>query len=479
MKLSRIVLISLLVMGSSTIGYAQKRDSLMYYLKIAAENNPTVQQKFTEYQASLQKVPQAGSLSDPELNMGIFLSPMELMAGNQLAEIQLMQMFPWFGVLKNAKDEMSLMAKANYESFRDAKLQVFYDVQLTWYDLYKVQQAIRSSEKNLEILRTLERLAMVRFKASSTASGTSSSSGGSMPSAAPAAPLSGGSGMQGMGGSSSNASGNASKSSSATMASGSMALAGGSGLADLYRIQLETGELENTISLLMSQQATIAARFNSYLNRPPQLAVALPDTLLADSLNLALETVADSMLSNHPMLGMLEYEKQSLDARKEMVTRMGYPMVGLGLNYTLINKSEMSTSEMNGSDMVMPMVKLTLPIYRKKYKAMQKEVELQKTATSQGWTATANALQTEYYEAIQNYQDAQRRIKLYTQQNQLANRSLNIMMRSFSSNGTGLTDLLRIRQQTLDYELKQVEAVADFNAATAKLKRLMAYSQIQ
>ena len=103
----------------------QQADSLMYYLEIAAKNNPRVLQKFTEYQAALQKVPQVGSLPDPELNLGVFLSPMELVSGNQVADIRLMQMFPWFGVLKNAKDEMSLMAKAKYESFRDAKLGYF------------------------------------------------------------------------------------------------------------------------------------------------------------------------------------------------------------------------------------------------------------------------------------------------------------------------------------------------------------------
>jgi len=82
-------------------------------------------QRFNEYQAALQKIPQVNSLPDPQLEMGVFLSPMELMAGNQVADIKLMQMFPWFGTLKNAKDEMSLMAKAKYEAFVDAKLQVF------------------------------------------------------------------------------------------------------------------------------------------------------------------------------------------------------------------------------------------------------------------------------------------------------------------------------------------------------------------
>ena len=53
--------------------------------------------------------------------MGFFLKPMELVNGNQIADIKLMQMFPWFGVLRNAKDEMSLMANARFELFRDTK----------------------------------------------------------------------------------------------------------------------------------------------------------------------------------------------------------------------------------------------------------------------------------------------------------------------------------------------------------------------
>ena len=93
-----------------------KPDSLYSYLEIAAKNNPTVLQRYYEYQAALQKVPQVSSLPDPTINVGVFLKPMELVAGNQVADIQLMQMFPWFGVLKNAKDEMSLMANAKYES---------------------------------------------------------------------------------------------------------------------------------------------------------------------------------------------------------------------------------------------------------------------------------------------------------------------------------------------------------------------------
>ena len=48
------------------------------------------------------------------------------------------------------------------------------------------------------------------------------------------------------------------------------------------------------------------------------------------------------------------------------------------------------------------------------------------------------------------------------------------MLKSFSTSSSGLTDVLRVQQQTLDYEFRQVEAIADFNTAIAWLKRLMA-----
>jgi len=447
------------------------QDSLMYYLDISAKNNPTVLQKFAEYQAALQKVPQVGSLPDPELNVGVFLSPMELLGGSQVADIRLMQMFPWFGVLKNAKDEMSLMAKAKYELFRDAKLQVYYDVQRTWYEMHKVKQNIRISEKNIELLHTIERLAIVRFKAV-PAGNTASISSKTSSIATSQSSSSGSSGMNTMGGKDGNTAGAASGQASPMPGSPMGSSSGSSGLTDVYRIQIEIGDLQDNIELLKNQLNTITAQFNSFMNRPPNTAVLLPDTLVAVNFQPFILAIPDSSFTKNPMLGMLQFEQQSLEARKQMVTKMSYPMVGLGLNYSLINKSEMSTSTMNGQDMIMPMVTVTLPIYRKKYKAMQAEADYLKAANAQNYKATVNSLQTEYYQAMQLYQDAQRRTKRYASQSELASKSLDIMFRSFASSATSLTDILRVRQQTFDYEYKQIEAVADYNTAIAWIKKL-------
>jgi outer membrane protein TolC len=453
-------------------------DSLNQYLVIAAKNNPSVLQKFYEYKAALQKVPQVGSLPDPEFSLGVFVQPMELVNGNQVADLRLMQMFPWFGTLKAGKDEMSLMAKAKFESFRDAKLEVFLDVKRTWFDLQRIQKEIQTSEQNLEILHTIERLTLVKFKATPTGGNSNASQSESIPAGNPQNASGNLQGMQSMKGSSGNQTGTNSSKVSPMQLNSMGSSPGGSGLADLYRVQIEIGELENNIALLKSQLTTITARFNAYLNRSSLSPVHLPDVMIPDSLGLSLLAVTDSILAHNPMLGMLQYEQQSLDARKKMVTAMGYPMLGLGVNYSVISKNEMSTSSMNGKDMIMPMATLTLPIYRNKYNAMKSETELLMTANKQNYQSSSNSLQSEYYEAVQLFKDGERRMILYDKQSNLAEKTLDIMLKSFSTSATPLTDILRIRQQTLDFELKKIEAVADYNSAIAWLQRLMAHSPV-
>ena len=447
------------------------QDSLMYYMGVAAKNNPTVLQRYNEYRASLQKAPQVGGLPDPQLEVGVFLSPMELIAGNQVADIKLMQMFPWFGVLKNAKDEMSLMANARFELFRDAKLQVFYDLQRAWFDLFKVRQNIRISEKNTDLLKTIDRLTIVKFKSGSF-TGSASSSENKMPGSKASAISSGSTGMNSMGGiSGASVSPSVSQISSVPMGSS----AGGTGLVDVYQIQIELADLENNIVSLKNEEQVVVARFNSLLNRSQKTPVTGTVILPAELLDSSYLSLSDSIFRRNPMLVMLQFEQQSLDARKKMQKQMGFPMVGAGVNYSVINKSVMSTSPMNGKDMIMPMITLTLPVYRKKYKAMQIETGFLKTASEQNYQATSNSLQTDYYEALQLYSDAQRRMKLFESQSQLAKKALDIRIKTFSTSNTNLTDILRIRQQLFDYELKQIEALTDCNKAVAWIKRLTAF----
>lgn len=458
-----------------------QNDSLMTYLTIAAKNNPDVLQKYYEYESTLQKIPQVSSLPDPEVSMGVFFSPMELVAGNQVADIKLMQMFPWWGTLKAAKDEMSLMAKSRYEAFRESKLKVFFEVQQSWNELYKLHKNMQLIQTYLRILEIIEQLAITKYETSTGVKFSSSTQVTSINKMQEKStqPSSSNFSEMNMDGNNSNAV-NSMQSTKMPMTNSSMPTASMEGnLADIYRIEIEISELKENLQELIDKYATESARFNELLNRPPQMQISIPDTLMPDTLNVILQTITDTILNNNPMLGMWRYEQQSLEARKRMVTRMGYPMLGIGLNYSVINKNPMSTSAMNGSDMIMPMVTITLPIYRKKYKAMQSEVELLQQAAQESYTSTLNRLRTDYYKALQQYNSSYRKINLYQLQGDLAKRSLELQITNFTNSGNGLAEILRTWQQALNYQIKQIEAVADFNTAIARFRQIIAIQLVE
>jgi outer membrane protein TolC len=407
-------------LSSSLPGNAQ--DSLSYYLEHAALNNPGVKAKYLEYSAALEKVPQASSLPDPELQFGYFIKPMQLLMGNQVADIRLMQMFPWFGVLKAAKDEASKIAVAKFESFRDAKDELYFNVKSSYYQVYRTIYEIGIANKNLDILKSLEQIVLVKF----STGGAGSSSG---------------SGMSG---------------------------SGKNDMVNLLRVQIEMRELENRIALLQDQLTTDKVSFNRYLNRVPSSEVFTGDSLTEVPVPSDILTLADSLV-NHPMVKMFEAESEANASKLAMVTRMGYPMIGLGLNYSIVKKRDGVPPMMNGNDMIMPMISVTLPIYRKKYKAMRHEAEFMRDAATVSAENVTNNLRVNFQETMQNLNDAGRRVKLYTEQTLLANKSVQLLITSFSANGTDFEEVLRMEQQLLDYQFKKVEAVVDKNTSISQL----------
>ena len=458
MKNYKVLLISLILAQYS---FAQT-DSLAAYLQIAALNNPSVQQKWSEYQAALQKVPEVGSLPDPSLNLGFFLKPMELLGGNQVADLQLMQMFPWFGVLKNAKDEMSLMAKASLASVQAAKLQVFYDVRSTWYALYQNREQLRLTQQNLDLLKQLERLALSRYRSgASSGSVAVSNSTASMP----AKVVSSGNSMSVMTGS-----GSSPTPSAVPMAAPPMGGQAVGGLSDVYALQLQEQELVNNLETLNDEFLNVQYRFNKLLNRSVEISIVPPVKKPEDPL----QPPADSALKNNPMLLMLSFERESLEARRKMSDRMGYPMVGVGLKYSVLSKNPTSSSMMNGQDMLMPMLSVSLPIYRKKYHAVQQETEWLKTASVQKYASTLNELQSDYQDALLNYRDAQRRLQLYDRQKELTENTYQLQLKRFASSTGSLAELQALSRQLLDYSQKRLNASVDGLLAQAKIRLLTA-----
>ena len=430
-------------------------DSLSHYLEQAARSNPQVNADFMLYKASLEKIPQAGAFADPELEIGFFVKPMETLMGKQIADFTLMQMFPWFGTRKAARSEASEMARMAYEQFRDTRNNLWYEVKAQWYQLSSLNEQYHITEANIRLLYQLEQLALNRFSASSAQaapSSTSVTSVASMPSA-----LSSGSGMSGMGG-------------------GSMGNVAVGGMSDVLRIQMERAGLEDNLASLLSARLTVQARFNALLNRPSDASVCVPDSLTQRFYRIDGQLLLDSIFTRNPMLAMLEAEGEAYRAKAKMDRRMSYPMIGIGLQYSVVNKvaDPMGMPDMNGKDMVMPMVKVSLPLFRRKYNARQRESHNYRMASELKRDNVQNQLQAEYINVRQQLDDAARKVSLYERQYALSLSTWQLMVREFTAGRQSLTDVIQVERQMLDYKLKKSEAVAAYNTTVAAIEKLIA-----
>lgn len=468
-KIKIFIVVAALFLGNITAYAEDTLTELNTYLEQAARNNPKVQAAFKQYLAALEKVPQVGALPDPQFSFGYFIKPMQLLDGNQVADLQLMQMFPWFGTLKSAKDEASMMANAKYEAFKARKAELYYQVKSSWYQLQKYDKEIQLVSDNIELLESLEKLALIKFQSpgvdASSSLGTNSMNNNSSTSMSNS-----NSGMNGM---QSLQSGNAAMSSGQTAGmQGGMANKQG-GLQDVLRVRMEILDQQNRLALIADQKQTEETRFNALLNRDLKAPILLSDSLFVVQLPVDELAIADSILSNNPMLAMLASETESYAIMEQKAKKMGLPMLGLGLNYMPIQPREGSTSPMNGQDMFMPMLSVSIPIYRKKYNAMQSEARLMQEAGNKQTIDLKNNLLVQYRQFVQNLNDANRRIVLYKEQEDLARKTTELLLSGFATSGSDYIEVLRMQLKVLSYGFNHIEAIVDYNTNVAMAEMLM------
>ncbi|ADR22094.1 hypothetical protein MATR_02690 [Marivirga tractuosa] len=382
------------------------------YFKIAAENNPGLQAKYREFEAAIQKVEQVNTLPDPNFSFGYFISPVETRVGPQKARFSLTQMFPWFGTLRAQGNAAALMAEAKYQAFLDARNRLYYQVAAAYYPLYELNQWKEIERENIEILESYKTITNKKFE-------------------------------NGVG----------------TM-------------VDFLRVDIMLKDATTNLSILNDKEAPLLTRFNKLLNREEDALVTVEDSLVAQALPDNFRK--DSLLTNNPVLEELDLKIASSEASEEVAYKQGLPKFGVGLDYAIVgNRPEVELPD-NGQDILMPMVSVSIPIFRSKYKAAVKEAQLMQESYSLQKKDFANTLTSNYEMAWFEIQQQQELIELYDQQIQESNQALNLLFTAYSNSGNEFEEVLRMQQQLLKYEKMKATAATQYQIALAKLNYLTA-----
>ena len=465
MRVLTLTLASLLLFlwsGTQSI----RAQTLEDYLLQAAENNPGLKAAYSRYQATAEQANQA-SLPNPELQVGAFLRPMERFMGNQTADFRLMQMFPWFGMLSTQKEEAYHMGQVDYLLFLEEKNRLFFEVKSTWNKLLLLQGEQQLAQENLEYLMKYETLALMQYQVGNSIVLPSNSFRQANTNSSPANT----SQMSGMGGYSSTTAQGASTPSSAMSA---VPMVGSStGLTAILQIRLQIKELESTLQQLAANKEVIQYQFQQLLNRPMEANLVLPAVWEKAQLTLAKQDYLDNIKESNPMLAMYASEQMAFTQQAKMAKLEGKPMLGAGVNYMTFTSRLESGMPMGGQDMVMPMVTMSLPIYRKKIASKIKQADYLKNGAAMQQEETTNQLTLQWASAFRDWEESERLLSLYDAQVALVEQQLQVMETTYSGGNLSLSEVIQTQQLLLDYRRKKLNTLYQQHQSLAQLDALL------
>ncbi len=209
-------------------------------------------------------------------------------------------------------------------------------------------------------------------------------------------------------------------------------------------------QLENTLDKLAEKQKV----FNILLTKNKNEDVYVPDTLMFSPV---VKRNIDTVILNNPTIVANNYLLESFYNKYKADKLSTYPKIGIGLDYAVIGKDpSLPTS---GRDAIMPMFTISIPIYGKKNKALNKSNKflIQKSLDTK--ISAVDKLSSQLVTWQKNYDVANREYKLYGELIAKAEQSLQILYASYATSESDYDQIIFIENTILKYKIAELNAI--------------------
>jgi outer membrane protein, heavy metal efflux system len=403
-------------------GYSPRGETLYpqleEYIQIAIEENPELRSLHHLYEAEKERAREVGVLPDPELTVMYDFKPM--MYDSQLGRfsVSAMQMFPWFGTLGTKRDAQRASAGANRAQIDVRQLEILRDLQLAWFDIAEVEQQIRVTEEQIDLVQELERLVEIRYETGRAAQ------------------------------------------------------------ADILRIQMEEARLKNRIENLEDQLKPLKANFNEYLNRTPDTDVETAEQVETQQVLYSDQQIHQMVLAENPRFDGIESRGDALDKQQRIAQLDGRPSFGLGLEVMGRDFGPMSMFP-DARESFVGMATVRLPIFRSRTNSQQQQIASRKRALDSERIQTENRLSSEVESALEALRKAERNLRLLDEELiPRATQALDILGEEYTVGRSMFDELLQIQRELLDLEIERIEAVVEHNKAVVRIESLIGNSPL-
>lgn len=308
MKNSIVIITLLFVSGFSQ---AQVLDDL---IQEAFSNSPEIQKVDLQYKIASEKVNEAHSLPNTNLNFGYMAVAPEMDMPMERFTASVMQMLPWFGTISARENYATSMAEAQYVEVAIAKRKLALAISERYYLLYDLQAKQEILDKNIALLQTYESLALTSLEV------------------------------------------------------------GKASAVDVLRLQIRQNELRQEKKVLIQQNQGIQAAINSLMNRPYDFKVVVADSLeMPEKESL----YSYERLNINPELLKYDKLYQSMEQAEVLNQKESAPMLGFGIEYTNQEDSPMITSSYKDMVMPMVSLSIPIFNNKYKSQTRQNEMRKQ------------------------------------------------------------------------------------------------------
>ncbi len=389
---------------------AQSLDSLLF---MAVESNLELKAIDLEYKSILEKRDQVGQLPNPQMSLGVPVLLPDVRLGPQVMMIGASQMFPWFGTLKSKEDVVVSMSKVKYEELAILKLELFYQIKSAYYQLYFLNQKTIVITENIRIYQSLENITLSKVEA------------------------------------------------------------GQASMADVLRIQSKLLELEQQFLMIDNQKISFESRITEITKRPISQTTKFDGLLIHPILVLNMESLREKIESNHPLINQVNYE---IETSKKMLLENSFtnkPSIGIGVDYSIFVKGTDINPMNKGNDMFTPRLTLSLPLYRKSYRAKINEENFIQESLEVRKESLADKMIGILYRYRSEYENGRLELELYELQIEKIRLAYDLILTDFISSGLGFEELLLVQNQLQDLQLGIYQAELKKNDAQANIERII------
>lgn len=391
----------------------QRRISLLEMIEEALRQNPRVKAAYSEWQAALEKIPQAKSLPDPVLGYAHFGQSLETRLGPQRNKLSLSQKIPFFGKLSLKGKIAERGASILEEEFNRIKAEVVLRMKMSFFSLYWLDKVIKITQEEKEVLQRLARIAQKKYEV------------------------------------------------------------GKASQQDVLKALLEISKVNNKILSLNQGRKAVVAELNSLLNRPPEAfleEVKEPEIIL---LEIDLERLYSIAEEKRPELKKAEQFIEKSREGLKLAKKNYYPDFTLRVDYIDIGGGTTSHLE-DGRNSWMGSVGIKIPIWRSKLRGAEAEAALRLKASQEKYGGLKNETLSKVNELYFEAKTAQEQIQLYKYSLlPQAEQSFKASEVSYLAGKVDFLNLLDSERMVLLIKTGYHKAVADWGKSLAQLERFV------